>query len=105
MELRKIIDEVILNNKDEWTCESCDEIHDRDINAAKNILKQGINILSGLGTESYIKQKQGEALPLGKSATFEANPSPLAWVGSSRMCKTPIKIIDIYRNIFYICPV
>ena len=30
--------------------------------------------LSGLGTNSEIKQKQGEALPLGESATLEAQP-------------------------------
>ena len=45
------------------------------INASKNILKQGLKILSGSGIESDIKQKQEEASPLGESVIPEAQPS------------------------------
>lgn len=57
-----------------WTCVSCETVHDRDFNASMNIKKQGLKILSGLGTNSDIKQKRGEALPLGESMTHEAYP-------------------------------
>jgi transposase len=57
----------------EWKCSSCDETHDRDFNASKNILKQGLIILSGSGIESDIKQKQVEALPLGESMKPETH--------------------------------
>jgi putative transposase len=61
-----------------WTCPSCNTIHDRDFNASINIKKQGLKILSGSGTGSDIKQKQGEALPLGESVTLEAQPISFA---------------------------
>ena len=58
----------------EWTCIGCGTKHDRDFNASINIKKQGLKILSGLGTNSDIKQKRDKALPLGESMTHEAPP-------------------------------
>ena len=42
------------NTKDlsirKWTCPNCGTIHDRDNNAAKNILRKGIEMLTKDGT-------------------------------------------------------
>jgi putative transposase len=73
-ECHYINDNLTLKDR-EWTCTNCNITHDRDINAAKNILKQGINILSGYGAESDTKQKQVETLPLGESMKPETKPS------------------------------
>ena len=53
------------------------EKHDRDFNSSKNILKQGLKILSGSGIESDIKQKQVEALSLDESMKPETHLSPI----------------------------
>ena len=61
----------------EWECEDCHSIHDRDVNASLNILKQGQNKLkeSVLGTNSDLKQKRAEANSLELSMIPEAHPS------------------------------
>ncbi len=65
----------------QWKCVKCETTHDRDLNAANNILKQGLNILaeqsakqnSGSGIESESKQKR-KVLPKGKKPLGRALP-------------------------------
>ncbi len=69
-----------------WTCPSCFVELDRDVNAAENILDQGLKIhnsVSGTDSESVAqratlrkqnKQKREEASPVGESMSHETQP-------------------------------
>ena len=49
-----------------WVCPKCRKVHDRDVNAAKNILNRGLTILkqSSSGTDDY---RHGAEIRLDKS--------------------------------------
>ncbi|HVB04385.1 MAG TPA: RNA-guided endonuclease TnpB family protein, partial [Chitinophagaceae bacterium] len=64
-----VLDELELSVR-VWTCPRCSEIHDRDINAAKNIRKMGLQ--TGCGTS----KEPGEQRRLRPAKKRESIPVP-----------------------------
>lgn len=71
----KFVNQDLTLDDRKWTCPNCGSKLDRDINASENILEQGLVIYSGCGTQSELKEKREEALPLGKPTNHETQRS------------------------------
>jgi putative transposase len=65
----------------EWTCPECGEVHDRDLNASRNIDREGLKILNlrNAGDSSLTECQTAGLVSVCDILAREATPSLDAW--------------------------
>ena len=65
----------------EWTCPECEEVHDRDLNASRNIDREGLRILNlrDAGDSSLTECHTDELVSSSDVLAREATPPSGAW--------------------------
>ena len=69
-----------LGREPQWACPACGVIHDRNLNAAMNLLKLAIEALGAVGPDVTLGDGAalaGAVLPAGETAPCEPRPEPI----------------------------